>query len=212
MTDLSDALVEGTRVAPDGESLSLALHALGNLVLPTGRIVACDPFMADEDAPFTRSVPPGRYPVLVNVARRTNGDQRVAYAILRFADPRPVGWEMALLPGQDTSTLGENEFFGYGVDAGTGCFMDASVVKPLVERSTPENGYSEDLVELMEKTYVSTWSWMDYVLDPGTGANVIAFSSGWGDGAYPSWWGLDESGAAVCLVTDFGLFWPDPED
>ncbi|HST59838.1 MAG TPA: DUF4241 domain-containing protein [Longimicrobium sp.] len=211
MTDLSAALVEGTRTTEDGESASLSLHALGNLVLPTGQIVACDPFVMMEDPPYTRGVPPGRYPVLVNVAR-INDDERVAYANLRFSDDPPVRWEMALAPGQDAATLGEDEIFGYGVDSGTGCFIDAAALKLLADRATPENDYSQDLVDLMEKTYVHTWSWMDYVLDPGTGANVIAFSSGWGDGAYPSYWGLDETGAAVCLVTDFGLFWPAPGD
>jgi hypothetical protein len=211
MTDLSAALVEGTRAIEEGTSASLSLHALGDLVLPTGRIVACDPFVMMDDPPYTGGVPPGRYPVLLNVAA-FNDDQRVAYAILRLSDAPPVRWEMALAPGQDAATLGANEIFGYGVDSGTGCFIDAAAVKLLDDHATPENDYNQDLIDLMEKTYVHTWSWMDHVLDSGTGANVIAFSSGWGDGAYPSYWGLDEAGAPVCLVTDFGLFWPAPED
>ena len=41
------------------------------------------------------------------------------------------------------------------------------------------------------------------LLDPSTGANMIAFESGWGDGRYASYWGLDRDGAPVCLLTDF---------
>jgi hypothetical protein len=205
------ALQEGPGPAVEGKRPTLKLHTLGELVLPTGRIVACDPFLAyGDEEPFTRGVAPGRYPVLVNVAE-DEGDARVAYAIVRFGGRPPVRWEMALLPGQDTGALGEGEFFGYGVDAGTGCFMDAQVVPVLVERSTEENEHNGDLVEAMEKTYVHTWSWLDVVLDPATGANVVAFSSGWGDGSYPSFWGFDETGAVACLVTDFGLFWPEAE-
>ena len=205
MTDLSAALAEGTRAAEDGESVSLSLHALGDLVMPTGQIFACDPFLVSPDeGPFTRTVPPGRYPVLVNVARMQSYDERVAYAIVRVADTPPVRWELALLPGHDASELGDDEFFGYGVDSGTGCFMDAFAAERLEARAA-EIGDNQDLEDEMVKTYVHTWAWVDFVLDPDTGANVIAFSSGWGDGMYPSYWGLDETGAVVCLVTDFGV-------
>jgi hypothetical protein len=47
--------------------------------------------------------------------------------------------------------------------------------------------------------------WAELVVDPDTGANLVAFSSGYGDGAYPSFWGIDESGELCCLVTDFGI-------
>jgi len=39
-----------------------------------------------------------------------------------------------------------------------------------------------------------------------TEANVITFSSGWGDGGYASFWGYDALGDLTCLVTDFNLF------
>ncbi len=211
MTDLSAALVEGTRATGHGESASLSLHALGDLVMPTGQIFACDPFLVSpEEGPFTRTVPPGRYPVLVNVARMESYDERVAYAIVRVADTPPVRWELALLPDHDASEPGDDESFGYGVDSGTGCLMDALAAERLAERA--QDGDNQDIEELMVKTYVHTWAWVNYVLDPDTGANVIAFSSGYGDGVYPSYWGLDDAGAAVCLVTDFGLFWDDPEE
>jgi len=41
---------------------------------------------------------------------------------------------------------------------------------------------------------------------PGpSSANLIACSSGYGDGAYPSWWGYDEAGGICTLATDFFL-------
>jgi hypothetical protein len=206
MPDVSDALTEGTLDLPDGTRVTLSLHPLGDLVLPTGQIVASDPFIAD-DPPYTRGVAPGRYPVLVNVAL-INTDSRVAYAILRFSGQRPVQWEMARYPKHDPATPGENEFSGYGVDSGAGCFIDAGAVRILVERTAADGGENQDLTQRMAETYVDTWSWVNYVLDPDTGANVIAFSSGWGDGVYPSFWGLDETGAPVCLVTDFRVFQP----
>jgi hypothetical protein len=39
---------------------------------------------------------------------------------------------------------------------------------------------------------------------PGpSAANLVACSSGYGDGAYPSWWGYDEIGGICALATDF---------
>jgi hypothetical protein len=43
------------------------------------------------------------------------------------------------------------------------------------------------------------------VLDAETGANIVAFPSGEGDGCYASYFGLAADGSAACLVTDFGL-------
>jgi len=206
MPDVSDALTEGTLDLPDGTRVTLSLHPLGDLVLPTGQIVASDPFIAD-DPPYTRGVAPGRYPVLVNVAQ-INTDSRVAYAIVRFSGQRPVSWEKALYPEHDPAAPGGNQLSGYGVDSGAGCFIDAGTVKILVERTAADGGENQDLTERMAETYVDTWSWVNYVLDPDTGANVIAFSSGWGDGVYPSFWGLDQTGAPVCLITDFRVFQP----
>ncbi len=42
-------------------------------------------------------------------------------------------------------------------------------------------------------------------VDEESQANVIAFSSGWGDGIYPTYFGYDEQGNVVCAVTDFQL-------
>jgi hypothetical protein len=40
---------------------------------------------------------------------------------------------MAVCQGQDVSELGDDEFFGYPVDGGTGGFVDAANIAPLRE-------------------------------------------------------------------------------
>ena len=35
--------------------------------------------------------------------------------------------------------------------------------------------------------------------------NVVMFASGYGDGAYASYWGLDSKGNVANITTDFGL-------
>ena len=41
--------------------------------------------------------------------------------------------------------------------------------------------------------------------DPESGANLIAFQSGWGDGSYPVWIGRSADGEVACFVADMLL-------
>ena len=55
------------------------------LVTPTEKIVACDPFVFPESPGFTVQLSPGRYPVVLSVAYFDDGDRRVAYAAVRIS-------------------------------------------------------------------------------------------------------------------------------
>lgn len=48
--------------------------------------------------------------------------------------------------------------------------------------------------------------WACIQVSDRTQANIIAFSTGCGDGAYASYWGYDEAENLVSLVSDFALF------
>jgi hypothetical protein len=66
---LSEAFQDGFEAEdPDFGTITLRLHSLGELVLTTGNVVACDPFVFPETLPFAVHVPPGRYSVIVSVA------------------------------------------------------------------------------------------------------------------------------------------------
>jgi hypothetical protein len=228
-TDFVRAFTPGT-VFRDSKGNEYPVRQLdaGELVLPTGRIVACDPgFLQvsglDRYQPFTRTVPPGRYPVVLCLSKHTypsRSEERVAAAMIRFTDADPVAWEMALLPGQDPSTLAPGRFFGYGVDSGRGCFTDAHAVAALeperqlygerCNRQPPPNAgieYYRNLQTPFFRRLDEGWrEWAaSAVADPDTGANLIAFPSGWGDGGYASSWGLDRAGNPCRLATDFGI-------
>ncbi|MFD9736365.1 DUF4241 domain-containing protein [Umezawaea sp. NPDC059074] len=41
--------------------------------------------------------------------------------------------------------------------------------------------------------------------DPKSGATLVAFGSGWGDGSYPVWGGRTAEGAVACFVADMLL-------
>jgi hypothetical protein len=42
-------------------------------------------------------------------------------------------------------------------------------------------------------------------IDPSSGANVVAFTSGFGDGSYSTYVGYDAAGHPMALATDFGV-------
>lgn len=97
-----------TRAFRDGEFFgdsTMRVIEVDQLLVPTGRIAASDPMnlLFSRQPGCTRSVPPGRYPVLLAL----------------LSDP---GWG----PG----TLKSGYHFGYGVDAGMGCLPLASYLQP----------------------------------------------------------------------------------
>jgi hypothetical protein len=231
-TDFGRAFTPGTVFRPDGDAIAVRQVEAPNLVLPTGAIVACDPYRLQTQAnfpAFTRRVPPGEYAVTICVARFTHParvEERVACAMVRFRRAAPRSWEMALLPGQDPARLPFGHFFGYGVDAGTGCFLDAGALphfarearelsRRMQKRSHGEHPFAArdvlDLATPLMRRFRESWAeaatphGTAFVVDPRTGANVVAFPAGPGDGFYPSYWGLDRHGEPCCLVTDFGL-------
>ena len=202
------AFADGGAAWSGGERTQLLAVDAGELVLPTGRVVASDVFFFSTE-PFKRRLPAGRHPVyLLSSVRGPDPDLAgdVAAAMIRAAPGDPVTWELALVEGQDPTTLQPGEFFGYGVDSGTGCFASVEAVDVLT-RGDGLDEYGERVHEAMfPSDNVADWkSSVDITVDPATGTNVIGFSSGFGDGAYPSWFGLDADGRPLVLLTDFGI-------
>jgi Protein of unknown function (DUF4241) len=126
----------------------------------------------------------------------------VACAMVRFRSLSAVSWEMAVLPNQNPADLPEGNFYGYGVDGGMGCFVDNEVLEPL--NKDERTRLTEGVIERASQPH-SAGCPLNLAVDPVSGANLIAFSAGLGDGAYASFWGFDKSGELCCLVTDFGV-------
>lgn len=176
--------------------------SLGDLSFPTGCIVAADPLVQPERPAFGRVVPPGAYPLTLYRARGRN-----ALAELRFKSGAVERWELALVPGEDGSLLKDDEFFGYGVDAGIGSFMDIAARAAMLAREDREKGkrgysnYYDDVIHA--EMQATGGEHLMHKPRPDDPAIVAMFRSGWGDGMYPSFWGLDAEGRPVLLVTDF---------
>jgi hypothetical protein len=181
--------------------LTLRQKRITDLRLPTGKLVATDAFVFTEPQPFELPLPSGIFPVVLSVAHFSD-DQRVAFASIRFRESVPVAWDMLTLDGQDTSKLEDGHIFGYGVDSGTGCFIDASAAKVLDRKMADDPEFYQEMMTAMERTYIHTWSWLDMPFGKG---NLVAFSSGVGDGAYATYAGFDADGEISVVVTDFSV-------
>jgi len=194
---LSLALRDGSRAG----KTTLVHHRVGELLLPTGQLVACDPFVTPEAQPFHLVLPQGAFPVVLSVAD-FGSDQRVAFATVRCKQTAPLEWKMMTTADQDPSELKPGYIFGYGVDSGTGCFMDQAAGRVLTQKMNDEDNFFEKVSAEMDKTYRHTWSWLDMKFGD---ANLIAFSSGDGDGMYATYAGFDSEGEVTAVVTDFAV-------
>lgn len=184
------------------DDITIREQSLGKINLPTGKIIANDPVCNFQKDPFERTVAPGEYPVMLYMAH-IESDQRVAFAEIRFTEELPADFEIATIAGDDISKLGDDDFFGYGVDSGTGGFMDETVCGELEELHNQADDYIfKPLDDALEESYVPTYDTANVCL-PDSELNVVAFSSGFGDGTYPSFWGFDKNGELCSLITDF---------
>ncbi|MEU9033949.1 DUF4241 domain-containing protein [Streptomyces sp. NPDC048352] len=202
-------------VYENGDRGTIAVAVAGELWLPSGRVSACDPFVdlgGGWARPFTAEVAPGRYRAETALATLTTPGEdpggrphlRTAAARLVIRDTATAAWEMAVTEGQDAAALADDGYFGYGVDAGTGCFYD-----PAADDSFPDcEGDEGPLWDAFEEAGHGPGP---HLLTGERGHNLVAFGSGWGDGHYPTWVGRDADGRVTCFVTDFFVV-PSPAD
>lgn len=180
---------------------------IGEVNLPTGRVVVGDPLVDLSATPLAQRVAPGRYPVIVAIAHLSHKkrvEQRIACAMLRISDRRPVRWVNAVKEAPDDSEWEVDGVFGYGVDTGMGCFASAESAEAIGERMDADDEYLGWVLDAAEQVHVPMRGWVSVVPDARmSDANVVVFSSGMGDGFYASYWGYDERDEPVCLITDF---------
>ncbi|TKD56799.1 DUF4241 domain-containing protein [Bacillus sp. S2(2019)] len=115
-------LYETRETSISSEDDQLFSKQLGYIEITSGQIVACDPFVSEGDQSFTRKVAQGKYPILLLVKRLESGDERIAYAMIKFTNEQAIEWELATRAGQELKHLKEDEFYGYGVNTGDGLF------------------------------------------------------------------------------------------
>lgn len=205
------AFEPGVRVrTSDGNRISMQTRAIADLTVTSYRIVACDPFECTLALPFAYRIVPGRYPVFLALADFEGADdQRVAAAMLCLSDAEPTRWEPAAVEGDgDGGDDGDGEVSTgtVDVDSGLAALMDYEAVPFLTAKLEDDADYLERAIEDQRgPLYTDGPEWFNITLDPSTDLNIVICSSGWGDGIYSGYWGIDDDGNLACLVIDLGI-------
>ncbi|WP_146037999.1 DUF4241 domain-containing protein [Tabrizicola aquatica] len=185
----------------------IMLTQLGTIHLPSGRIVAVDPYTAFGLTPFDRRAPPGNYAVRLWFA--ATEPTRPALAELRLRACTPVFWHNAAPEGRSLLGLAPGEGYGVAVDAGTSSFAPPEFFEtfgPVTDGVLQGDAYFSFVNETLFPLAFpdDTGIPRDFITQNG-GQDIAVFSAGWGDGFYFSYWGFDDLGCPCALVTDFGV-------
>ncbi|MBN1802477.1 MAG: DUF4241 domain-containing protein [Candidatus Lokiarchaeota archaeon] len=188
----------------------------GKAILPTGKIVVGDPFLIYRKKPLKKSILPGEYDIELSFIDHPTAGKRVAFARLIINHDKAKYWELALMGEEDLESVKEGEFFGFPVDAGLACFVDYQTCEEfnqamdkLEERIKNSNYYDDVLAaEFKDNCFdkedpKDIGDWVNHRFDPEKNQNIVIFSSGFGDGIYPVYWGVDENEQLTSLLIDF---------
>jgi hypothetical protein len=185
-----------TKVKEDDISFSFYPYEVGKINIETGKIIAGDPIYTHDAIPFITQFPMGQFAVTLAMAT-TNDDERVAFSRILFSTNAVAKWELALQKGEKPLSLKDTITHCYGVDGGMGLFIDSAANNVLNQKSQSE--WKDIFITRREvhgnKGYI-------YEFD---GHSLATFTTGWGDGCYSTYIGLDEKGNICQLLTDFGL-------
>jgi hypothetical protein len=190
------AYFKDTKVKQGNLNFSFYTLEIGKIKIVSGKIIACDPIVMQDGIAFTQNFPTGHFPVQLAMAKLPN-DERVAFSRILFSSNAVSKWEFALQPGQRPIPLKDTTIYCYGVDAGSGIFIDESANKIFNKKAESE----------WENVFVSKFEQYNYrgFIHDFEGYNLAAFSTGYGDGCYSTYIGFDEKGNVCRLLTDFGL-------
>lgn len=203
--DIYRDLKDGAMVTALGYDIVIQRRSIGELDLPSGKLVACDPLVHPSTEHFEVELDPGTYPVKLVIAQLRD-ECPIAYAIIEVDESPARRWELATVPSEDTTPMSD-EAHGYAVISSLGCFTDAVTATRLMEY-TEMAMHDEDEIERLlrgdlRRHRKDGYSWAN-IHDPILGSgNLVVFTSGTGEGLYKTYVGYGEDGAITRVVTDF---------
>ena len=172
------------------------------------------PLVEVEDTlPFLQTIPAGTYPVKICVVPSEQYGDRYACVKVEVSQEKPVRYELGMVGNENLdAALGDDDYFGFGVDAGMGCIADIQTQAAFktywakrLEEDPDIDPYNDLFCDLLEenaqahpKYQGDCGDWLNWTV-PDTDCNLPIFSSGWGDGYYPVYFGYDAKGK-VCAV------------
>ncbi|MCS3868117.1 hypothetical protein J3D55_001033 [Chryseobacterium ginsenosidimutans] len=187
---------------------------IGNVSLPSGKVVVRDPLVSLDanQSPYFVQAPKGNFPVTIAVVKSEDWGDRYAVVKVEFTKEKPVVYREALVGIEELEGVTEDDFFGFGVDAGLGCITDAEVlpfVDKFFEDANIDNTYDDYFADLFEQSYKANpknqrdaGDWINWAV-PNTEYQIPMFASGFGDGEYPVYFGYDANGEICGLYIQF---------
>jgi hypothetical protein len=188
--------------------VSLREVSMGDLKLPSGSLVACDAIVFSEPKPFDLKLPVGDFPASCVVARFDDGEEVIAFAVIRISTATPRTWSLLEPLGYSHESRWGGQFPSYSVDSGLGCFTDAETATAVNSLVDANHEWYRTILAKFEDNGHQSWKWANLPVSTGT---LISFTSGFGDGIYATYAGLDDNGNVAAVVSDFAVI-PLPED
>lgn len=182
---------------------------VGLCPVPSGSLVVFDPCAAADSPvqPYLVTAPVGNYPLELCIAFPQGEEPVCAAARLRFNYERPVRFEQALTGLEDESQLTTGNF-GFVSESALGCLCDQTTLRKLhdyldgrVSARSPQNLLEQLFLPMMQQQD-RPGGWADWTL-PESQRRLPVFTTGWGAGEYPVYWGQDAEGRVCQLVSWF---------
>ncbi|MCL2321135.1 MAG: DUF4241 domain-containing protein [Oscillospiraceae bacterium] len=174
--------------------------SIGDISLPTGEIVACDVIynLGIKDnmiKPFINKVDQGSYPVFISAIK--NGSNKGKYAALKIEINKeiPVSFEVCIKHQDVLKDLKPGEKYGFNVESGLVCICDTQV-EALFEKQIDE--FRSIIIDFISDK--SRWTMWNL---PETEFIIPMVSSGFGNGYYTAYWGLDKNDDVCSLILQF---------
>ncbi len=204
---------DGEIIGGLGFDIILHRRAIGELVLPSGRLLACDPIAALDTEPFSVQLEPGVYPTHLIIAELRD-EKRCAYAVVDLLSSDVYRWELATLPAPPDQTIfDKRDEVGYTVDSSLGAFVDGETAADLLnyhQLVMPEdNDFERHIWGRVNKRRRQGVGWAsldlcrDLKLPCTDDRNLLTFDAGFGNGYYETYIGYDSDDEITSVVTDF---------
>lgn len=187
---------------------------IGKVYFPTGKTFACDPLIELQDSlPFIQTIPVGTYPIRICVVPSEKYGNRYACSKLEITKEKPIRYELGMVGNENLDEeLSEEDYFGFVVDAGMACIADIQTQEAFnnywsecLKKDPDIDPYNDLFCDLLEENAKlhpyyqrDCGDWLNWTI-PNTKYNVPIFTSGWGDGYYPVYFGYDKDNN-VCAV------------
>ncbi len=186
-----------TYAIQDDMFYSFETKNIGLISITSGKIIACDPITMSDAKPFSYTFPLGKFPVEFGITKVPE-NQRVAFSRIIFSIDSVKKWIYAVQDDEKEIPINDTSFFCYGVDGGTGIFIDEEANNIFKQKTNSE----WNKVFMNGKWFQPGYYGQIYSFD---GKDLAAFSTGYGDGCYATYIGLDKNNNVCRLLTDFGL-------